>query len=48
MGRKARRLILALISAGGALVAAGFVNKLTGWMLEVFEPWVDRLIRWGI
>jgi cytochrome c-type biogenesis protein len=34
--------------AGGAVMAAGFVNKITGWMLEFFEPWVDQLIRWGI
>ncbi|HRY28619.1 MAG TPA: cytochrome c biogenesis protein CcdA [Elusimicrobiota bacterium] len=32
----------------GVLVAFGQFSRLTGWMLQAFEPWVDWLIRLGI
>ncbi len=32
----------------GILLATGGFSRLTGWTLLAFEPWVERLVEWGI
>lgn len=37
-----------LLALAGLLLATGYFARLTGWMLQTFEPWVDWLAERGI